>query len=76
MPQYEYISDEDGELITLLRPMADADKPVEDPSGKGRTFRRQLSLFGTRGGPSTGSSGHVHTGGCCPFGKPQSQCGS
>ncbi len=75
MPQYEYISDSDGAVITLLRPMADADKPVDDPEGKGRSFRRTLSVFGTRG--STGASGgHVHSGGCCPCGKPQSQCGS
>ncbi len=33
MPQYEYICDEDGEVLTLLRPMRSADDPVEDPAG-------------------------------------------
>ncbi|MSR29308.1 MAG: hypothetical protein EXS03_07030 [Phycisphaerales bacterium] len=76
MPQYEYISESDGEVITLLRPMADADKPVKDPRGKGRAFRRKQSVFGTpsAAGGSAGSS-HVHSGNCCPCGKAQSQCG-
>jgi putative FmdB family regulatory protein len=45
MPLYEYRCEEDGTTITLLRPMADADKPVEDPEGKGRTFKRAQSTF-------------------------------
>lgn len=71
MPQYEYECESDGEVIVLLRSMADADKPVEDPSGRGRKFRRKLSVFGT---PGAQVGGHVHTGGCCPCGKPQSSC--
>ena len=46
MPQYEYEAAEDGEVLTLLRPMARADEPVEDPAGKGRTFKRRHSVFG------------------------------
>ena len=46
MPQYEYESLEDGDVLTLLRPMAEADQPVEDPEGRGRTFRRRHSVFG------------------------------
>ncbi|MSQ90791.1 MAG: zinc ribbon domain-containing protein [Phycisphaerales bacterium] len=76
MPQYEYISEEDSEVIVLLRPMSQADAPVEDPAGRGRTFRRKLSTFGVAGTQSPATSGHVHTGGCCPCGKPQSSCGN
>ena len=46
MPQYEYQSVEDGEVVTLLRSMADADNTVVDPAGKGRTFKRRHSVFG------------------------------
>lgn len=46
MPMYEYECVEDGEILTLLRPMADADAPVEDPEAQGRTFRRRYSVFG------------------------------
>ncbi|UCD75829.1 MAG: hypothetical protein JSV91_02705 [Phycisphaerales bacterium] len=45
MPLYEYRCEQDGATITLLRPMADADKAVEDPQGRGRTFIRVLSSF-------------------------------
>ncbi|MDA0803345.1 MAG: zinc ribbon domain-containing protein [Planctomycetota bacterium] len=77
MPIYEYECKEDGTVIELLRPMRDADKPVEDPDGKDRTFGRRHSVFGVNGtqsGPAGG--GHVHTGGCCPCGKTTGQCGS
>ena len=33
MPIYEYECEKDGAVIELIRPMADADKPVEDPEG-------------------------------------------
>jgi putative FmdB family regulatory protein len=76
MPLYEYICPDDGHVIELLRSMKDADAPVEDPEGKGRAFVRKHSVFGVSGGaPSATTSGHVHTGGCCPCGKPQTQCG-
>jgi putative FmdB family regulatory protein len=77
MPIYEYVCDADGDRVELMRPMADADKPVEDPAGKGRVFKRTLSVFAAQGGsPGTGKgSGHVHTGGCCPCGKPGGGCG-
>ena len=74
MPQYEYACEEDGEVIVLLRPMRDADAPVEDPAGTGRQFTRKHSVFGVAGS-SVGQT-HVHTGSCCPCGKPQSQCGN
>ena len=73
MPQYEYVCEADGEVITLLRPIKDADAPVEDPAGAGRTFARRHSVFGVAGS-SVGAT-HVHTGACCPCGKAQSQCG-
>ncbi len=76
MPQYEYISEGESEVIVLLRPMSQADAPVEDPSGRGRTFRRKLSTFGVTGTQSPLSSAHVHQGACCPCGKPQSSCGN
>jgi len=77
MPIYEYESVEDGAVIELLRSMKDADAPVEDPEGRGRTFRRRLSVFGVSGAseasaPSGG--GHVHSAGC-GCGKPMGSCG-
>ena len=77
MPMYEYATD-DGTRIELLRPMADADKPVEDPEGKGRVFRRVMSTFapqgaGAAGATSTGSGASL--GACCPCGKGPGMCG-
>jgi predicted nucleic acid-binding Zn ribbon protein len=79
MPIYEYEAVEDGEVIELLRPMKDADAPVEDPAGRGRKFRRRLSVFGVNGaaaGESSPSSngGHIHSAGC-GCGKPMGSCG-
>jgi len=74
MPQYEYACEDDGEVIVLLRPMREADAPVEDPTGNGRHFTRKHSVFGVAGS-SVGQT-HVHTGSCCPCGKSQSQCGN
>ncbi|MBG85058.1 MAG: FmdB family transcriptional regulator [Phycisphaerae bacterium] len=45
MPLYEYRCEEDGSLVTLLRSMAEADEPVEDPEGLDRTFHRVHSTF-------------------------------
>jgi len=45
MPLYEYTCEEDGCTLTLLRTMAGADDPVEDPEGKGRLFKRTQSTF-------------------------------
>jgi predicted nucleic acid-binding Zn ribbon protein len=76
MPIYEYICESDGEVIELLRPMGQADSPVEDPAGKGRTFVRRQSVFGVSGAASQGSGASLPIGGgCCPCGKPGSQCG-
>jgi len=73
MPLYEYRCDEDGQTITLLRPMADADKPVEDPQGRGRTFRRALSGFSVGGATATGGSPPA---GGCACGNPHGPCAS
>jgi len=72
MPLYEYIAREDGKVIELLRPMSEADAPVVDPEGKGRTFVRRQSTFATSGGPG---AGHVHTS-MCGCGKAPGSCGS
>lgn len=74
MPMYEYESVEDGEVITLLRSMADSDAPVEDPAGRGRTFRRRHSVFGV-GGAAAVESAPPMTGGCCPCGHTADRCG-
>ena len=77
MPLYEYISESDGAVIELLRPMAEADKPVEDPEGKGRVFKRKHSTFAASGaaGASLPIGGHRHGGGCA-CGKPRGSCNS
>jgi len=72
MPQYEYECEQDGEVIVLLRPMAQADDPVEDPNGRGRTFRRRHSVFGVATGAATPPPA---AGGCCPCGKDFGACG-
>ncbi len=75
MPIYEYVSEKDGEKIELLRPMAQADVPVEDPAGKGRVFKRVASTFAAQGvSVSVGGGGHVHTG-MCGCGKRPGTCG-
>lgn len=76
MPLYEYISESDGEVVTLLRPMREADSPVEDPAGKGRTFVRRHSTFGVGGSATAATSGaSLPVGGCCPCGKSAGSCG-
>lgn len=82
MPLYEYRCEEDGTLLELMRPMSQADAPVEDPEGKGRTFTRVMSVFqsggkgdgGSSSGGGQSSGGHVHSGGC-GCGKPRGSCG-
>ena len=74
MPIYEYISESDGAVIELIRPMAEADAPVEDPENKGRTFRRKLSSFSAKGGAVSVPISNG-PGGCCPCGKNQGACG-
>ncbi len=81
MPLYEYVA-QDGTVIELMRPMSDADKPVQDPDGKGRTFVRKHSTFAAKGGGlplaggggGGGGGGHVHSG-SCGCGKPRGSCG-
>lgn len=77
MPLYEYVCESDGEKIELLRPMSQADAPIEDPKGQGRVFKRILSTFAPQGaGSPGGSSGgkSVSLGGCCPCGKSAGAC--
>lgn len=76
MPIYEYAAT-DGTKIELIRPMADADKPVSDPEGKGRTFTRVMSTFASGASSAPGaaaSGGHVHSG-MCGCGKRKGSCG-
>ena len=75
MPQYEYICEEDGETVTLLRSMSDADKPVADPAGKGRTFVRRLSSFSVTGSKGSNSMPVRGGGGGCACGNPHGPCG-
>ena len=84
MPLYEYRCKDDGTLLELMRPMSQADAPVQDPEGKGCTFTWVMSVFqsgGQSGGKGDGgqsssqsSGGHVHSGGC-GCGKPRGSCG-
>lgn len=71
MPLYEYRCPDDGETVTLLRPMADADKPVDDPQGLGRSFARVQSTFAVGSG---GSSEPSFKG--CACGNPHGPCSS
>ena len=73
MPMYEYVCDEDGDTITLLRPMGEADAPVEDPRGKGRRFTRVCSTFEVGGAarPKPGAT----PGSGCACGNPHGPCG-
>jgi putative FmdB family regulatory protein len=83
MPLYEYVCEQDGERIELLRPMSQADAPVDDPTGRGRVFSRVQSTFASGGTGSSdgfslaGSEARVvgSGGGCCPCGKGAGQCG-
>ena len=76
MPIYEYIS-EDGHTMTLLRPAAQADDPVPDPEGRGRTFVRRQSTFAVRGsGQPASGPGRPRPGGGCSCGNPHGPCGS
>jgi hypothetical protein len=77
MPLYEYVAREDGTVIELLRPMSQADQPVADPEGKGRTFTRKHSTFAAASvsGESRGEGRSLPVGGCCPCGKSAGQCG-
>ena len=74
MPIYEYESEQDGEVISLLRPMSEADAPVDDPEGRGRTFRRRHSVFGVSTGSRSARS-DAPTRGSCPCGIDADRCG-
>jgi len=75
MPLYEYQCQADGTVIELMRPMADADKPVADPAGKGRVFTRKFSTFAAKGAEGRSVSLGMGGGGGCACGKPHG-CGS
>ena len=72
MPLYEYRCEEDGATITLLRPIAEADKPVKDPEGKGRFFKRAQSTFSVTSTPSCESGAGS---GDCPSCHLDGSCG-
>jgi hypothetical protein len=77
MPLYEYLCEDDGTVVELLRPARDADSPVEDPEGRGRVFRRKHSTFATGGGSAGASTGASSQGAlptCCPCGKMPGSC--
>jgi len=74
MPIYEYQCLEDGETIELLRPMREADAPVDDPKGKGRRFVRTQSTFSVAGSPTTLTHQHSGGGGGCACGNPHGPC--
>lgn len=74
MPLYEYVAT-DGTVIELLRPASQADAPVDDPEGKGRTFVRRHSTFAT-GAAGAASGASVPLGACCPCGKRAGSCAS
>lgn len=77
MPIYEYRCEQDGTVLELIRPMSQADDPVQDPEGKGRRFTRVVSAFQS---PASGgrslpvSGGHVHSG-SCGCGRFKGPCG-
>ena len=73
MPIYEYVCEKDGAVIELLRPMDQADEPVTDPEGKGRTFKRKHSTFAT--GSAAGVDLMKRQGGTCGCGKRAGGCG-
>lgn len=79
MPLYEYVAEQDGTVIELLRPASQADAPVDDPDGKRRTFVRKLSAFAMSGavsGTRPGGPASTPAGGCCPCGKNRGACSS
>lgn len=76
MPIYEYECEKDGTVFEMLRPIADADKPVADPDGKGRVFKRRHSTFATGGGGVGGEKRSVSLSqGSCACGKRTGECG-
>lgn len=75
MPLYEYVCEQDGTVLELMRPMSQADAPVEDPLSKGRVFARKLSTFSPAGSArGVSAATNLPTGGCCPCGKGRGQC--
>ncbi len=80
MPMYEYASQTPGpdgsiKVIELLRPMSQADAPVDDPDGLGRTFKRVLSTVSVAGGHVQNAGSSMRSGGgCCPCGKGAGAC--
>jgi putative FmdB family regulatory protein len=73
MPIYEYVCEQDGTRIELLRPMSEADAPVDDPQNKGRLFTRAVTAPNAK--TSGGGGAGVSLGACCPCGKNAGGCG-
>jgi hypothetical protein len=76
MPQYEYECVDDGEVLTLLRPMSEADTPVDDPEARGRVFSRRQSVFGVGRSGVSSAAPATPTDGFCPCGMRPGGCGS
>lgn len=70
MPLYEYVCEQDGEVLELIRPMAQADAPVDDPKGLDRTFVRKHSTFGTK----AAAPASVSLPAGCACGNPHGPC--
>ncbi|HHS97104.1 MAG TPA: zinc ribbon domain-containing protein [Chloroflexi bacterium] len=49
MPLYEYVCGDCGERFEALRPMREADAPIECPHCGGQHAKRALSLFAAIG---------------------------
>lgn len=74
MPLYEYVCEQDGERLELLRPISEADSLVIDPKGQGRRFVRVASTFAAQGAGASPKATSAGGGGCCPCGKGAGAC--
>lgn len=70
MPLYEYVCEQDGTVLELIRPFSQADAPVEDPERRGRRFVRRLSTFA----PMSGADRSLSKAGGCPCGNANGPC--
>ena len=75
MPIYEYVCEKDGERLNSSD-RSQADSPVEDPKGLGRTFIACKSTFRRQGCQRVGRRrlDGRRVGGCCPCGRAAGAC--
>jgi putative FmdB family regulatory protein len=65
MPMYEYACEECRHRFGALRPMNEADAPIQCEQCGGRRTRRKLSLFNARsGGKAVAGTSGQSCGGC------------